>query len=525
MGLFDYAMENWQQIWTCLIQHLKLTGLAVLFAVIIGVPLGILINSVKVLNRPVMAIANLVQAIPSLALLGFLIPLLGIGTIPSVGMAVVYSLLPIVKNTSTGLRNIDQETEETARGIGLTAAQVLLRIKLPLALPIIMAGIRISAVTAVGLVTLAAFIGAGGLGYLVYSGIRTINTNMILSGAVPACLLALAIDHLAAIIEGAVTPISMRADAKSIDRAKIRRHRIWRSVVLAITALGFLLVVTVAIIGSFVKEGKTVTIGSKAMTEQVILGHIYAELIEAKTDIKVNRYFELGSPRIVFEALKTGEIDMYPEYTGSIYTLIMKETAVRKGDETYRMTKEFVEKTQGMVMLDPIGFNNTYIVMTTKETAEKYNLKNTSDLVAHASQLIGGFDMEFMNRKDGLGALVDGYGIKFKETVAIDGGAPKYLSIVNNQIDASDAFSTDGVLLKYNLALLKDDKELFLPYHAVPLVKASTLEKYPELRGIFNSLAGKITDEDILKLNYQVDVEQKKHIDVAKNFLKERKML
>jgi osmoprotectant transport system permease protein len=153
-----------------------------------------------------LGVANVVQAVPSIALLGFLVPFLGIGEKPAVCMVVVYSLLPIIKNTATGLANINQQTVEAAKGIGMTQFQVLTRVKLPLALPVIMAGIRISAVTSVGLVTLAAFIGASGLGYLIYSGIRTVNNYQILSGALPACLLALLVDFGVALIEKAVTP-------------------------------------------------------------------------------------------------------------------------------------------------------------------------------------------------------------------------------------------------------------------------------------------------------------------------------
>jgi osmoprotectant transport system permease protein len=173
--------------------------------------LGILISYIAPFKKPVMGFANVVQAIPSIALLGFLVPFLGIGEKPAVFMVVIYSLLPIIKNTAIGLSSINTEMIEAANGIGMTQFQVLTKVKLPLALPVIMAGIRISAVTSVGLVTLAAFIGANGLGYLIYSGIRTINTNQILAGAAPACFLALFVDFAASLVEKAVTPVCFRA--------------------------------------------------------------------------------------------------------------------------------------------------------------------------------------------------------------------------------------------------------------------------------------------------------------------------
>jgi osmoprotectant transport system permease protein len=206
VNLFTFLVQSAGEIATRLFQHLQLTLLSIFIATALGVPLGVLISYRRRMKKPVMGVANVVQAIPSIALLGFLIPILGIGEKPAVFMVVVYSLLPIIKNTVTGLSGINAETLEAAKGIGMTRIQVLTKVKLPLALPVIMAGVRISAVTSVGLVTLAAFIGANGLGYLIYSGIRTLNDYQILAGAVPACLLALLMDFLFSLVEKMVTP-------------------------------------------------------------------------------------------------------------------------------------------------------------------------------------------------------------------------------------------------------------------------------------------------------------------------------
>lgn len=206
MQLLTYLFEHITDILERGLQHIQLTLLAIGLAVLIGVPLGILISYIKPFKRPVIGFANLVQAIPSIAILGFLVPFLGIGEKPAVFMVVIYSLLPIIKNTAAGLSSISGETLEAAKGIGMTDFQVLVKVRLPLALPVIMTGIRISAVTSVGLVTIAAFIGAGGLGYLIYSGIRTVNTLQILAGAIPACILALLVDWVGAFSEKLVTP-------------------------------------------------------------------------------------------------------------------------------------------------------------------------------------------------------------------------------------------------------------------------------------------------------------------------------
>ena len=210
MALFEYFTKNIGSILFRLVEHIQLTGIALIAAVLIGVPMGILISYVRPLNKPVTGFINVVQAVPSLALLGFLIPFLGIGEKPAVFMVVVYSLLPIVKNTAAGIANMNAEMLEAAKGIGMTRLQILFKVKLPLALPIMMAGIRISAVVSVGLVTIAAFIGAGGLGFIIYSGIRMANTNMLLAGAIPTCLLALLVDFITSIIERLVTPKCLR---------------------------------------------------------------------------------------------------------------------------------------------------------------------------------------------------------------------------------------------------------------------------------------------------------------------------
>ncbi len=209
-GLMSYLSQQYEYVGELLMSHIRLSILSVAVAIAIGIPLGILIADKVKAQKPVLGLANVVQAVPSLAILGFLVPYMGIGSNTAVFMVVLYSLLPILKNTCAGLANINPDVIEAARGIGMTRRQVLFKVKIPMALPVIMAGIRISSVTAVGLMTIAAYIGAGGLGTLVISGIQTDNSSMILAGAIPACLLALLMDFVMARVERAVTPIALR---------------------------------------------------------------------------------------------------------------------------------------------------------------------------------------------------------------------------------------------------------------------------------------------------------------------------
>ncbi|MDR0525597.1 MAG: ABC transporter permease subunit [Spirochaetaceae bacterium] len=516
--------QNRAEILRFLIEHCRLTVLAVLLSTAIGVPLGIAVSYMKKLRPFILGLANIVQALPSLALLGFLIPFLGIGTRPAIFMAVVYSLLPIIKNTVTGLDSISQDIVEAATGIGMTSRQILLKVKLPLALPVIMAGVRISAVAAVGLVTIAAFIGAGGLGYLVYSGIRTVNTAQILSGAIPACLLSLGIDFLTARIEGFVSPIAFRKDIQSLDKMRIRKILMQRRIGLAAAGLcvaGFMAGMAVS---KKPQAEKTLILGAKDYTEQNLMSELYGQLIEAKTDIQVVRLFDLGGTQIIFEALKKNEINMYVEYLGTAYSSILGQSAYLSKTEIYEFVKkEFAEK-YGLQMFPALGFNNTYALAVRRDTAEKYQLASISDLAKVSSGLIMTPTMEFMNRFDGLPGLETRYNLRFKEVIGMD-GVPRYTALINRQSDVIDAFSTDGLLAEFDLVILEDDLQHFPPYDAIPLVKPELLKTFPELPEIFELLAGQIDEKAMREMNYQVDVLKQKPETAAKAFLTSRGFL
>lgn len=209
-SLLNFFKENSEIILQRLGEHIQLTFLAVGFAILIGVPLGILISRYRKSAGIVIGIANVIQAVPSLAMLGFLIPVVGIAEKPAIIMVMLYSLLPIVKNCYTGLININSDLLEAAKGMGMTKRQVLFKVQIPLAMPVIMAGIRISAVTAVGLMTIAAYVGAGGFGKLVYEGIQGLHYEKIFAGALPACILALLFDFLIGLLEKVTVPKGIR---------------------------------------------------------------------------------------------------------------------------------------------------------------------------------------------------------------------------------------------------------------------------------------------------------------------------
>lgn len=522
MSFWQFLVDRQGQIIELLIQHIQLTSIAVMVSIIVGVPLGILISRYAKLHKYVMGFANVVQAIPSMAILGFTIPLLGIGTVPAVFMVTLYALLPIIKNTATGLSNIPKDTLEAAKGIGMTELQVLFKVQFPMALPVIMAGVRISAVSSVGLMTLASMIGAGGLGYLIYSGVQMVNNNMILAGALPSCLLALLVDYVFGIIERAVTPISMRENAalptsrEALDKMLRTRRRTIR------IAAGFMAVMLVAVgVGSIDSAQSKVVVTSKPYTEQQVMGNMAAELLEEYTDLQVVRKLNLGGTQVCHNALTSGEVDVHVEYASSMFMAVLGQEISRDRDYIMNFVRDQYAQQYDLAVLQDWGFNNTYGLAVRKETAEKYNLKTISDLVGVSDQLVFTPTFEFSNREDGMIGLVDTYGLKFKEVVPVDGGL-RYTAIVNGDCDIIVAYTTDSLPAEYDLVFLEDDKAFFLPYYAVPVVRQDLLDQYPEVAEALNKLAGELDDTTMAELNRQVEVDSRLPEEVAETFLRER---
>lgn len=512
----EYILENKSEIFSLLLEHIQLTAISVGLAIAIGVPLGILICYIKKLHKPILGLANLVQAIPSMALLGFAIPLLGIGTVPAVCVVILYSLLPIIKNTFTGIMNINPQTVEAARAIGLTKAQILTKVQIPLALPVIMAGVRISAVTAVGLMTVAAYIGAGGLGFLVYSGIRTLNNNQILAGAIPACILALIVDYIVGLVEKLVTPISMQKEEKQ-RKVSVRRRQ--KGILAGSMAVILCILVILPVVNSNTNE-KVISVGGKDFTEQFVVTHLVADAIEERTDISVERRTNLGGSQVCFSALQSKEIDLYIDYSGTLYGDLLMYPSNSDTEEVYNTVRKDMSDKYDIEVLKQMRFNNTYTLAVTQETADKYNLSEISDLKVSGNQLKMGSTLEFLQRDDGLPGLMSAYDFTLKNTVGLD-GSPRYTALMNDEVQIVDAFATDGLLKKFDLVVLEDDRHFFPPYFAVPVTRPEVLKEYPEVEEVLNELGELLTDEVMTELNYKVDELGMKPATVAREFLEE----
>lgn len=522
-GLTGYATANSEKILELLGEHIQLTFVAVIFAILVGIPLGLLISRYDSFKKPVLGVINIIQAVPSMAVLGFMIPIFGIGYKPAIIMVMLYALLPIVKNTSTGLEGISEQTLEVAKGIGMTGAQILFKVQFPLAMPVIMAGVRISAVTAVGLMTLASYIGAGGLGYLIYSGVQMVNPYMILAGAIPACLLALLMDWVFAFVEKWVTPLSLRAKAKlPANMQEVNRYNNTKKWSYRIVSAVLVIAVAIGAFSTVELDDKTVSVTSKYYPEQLLLGNMASDLIEAHTDLKVNRKLNMGGTDICLNALTSGEVDIQVEYTGSMYASVLKQPVDNvTADHIYNTVKEKYDDIYKLTVLDDWGFNNTYSLAVRKETAEKYHLETISDLAKVASQLTFTPTFEFSNREDGMLGLNRVYEMQFGKVVPMDGGL-RYTAIDNKECDVIVAYTTDAMVFEYGLVMLKDDKNFFLPYHAVPVIRQDILEKYPELEKALNTLSNELTDEIMSELNYRIEVGGETPEEVSKSYLKEK---
>lgn len=486
-------------------EHLQISLIALIIAIVIAVPLGLLLTRYIKVAEPIIGVAAVLQTIPSLAVLAFLIPFFGIGTTPAIIALTAYGLLPILRNTYTGIKEVNPSLKEAATGMGMNSFKRLTKVELPIAMPVIMAGIRTSMVLIVGTTTIAALIGAGGLGELILLGIdRGADINLILLGAIPAALLAIVLD----IILRGFEFISKRAGFKSF-------------VAMLIIAV---LVVTTPFLFNGDKKADLV-IGAKLGAEPAILINMYKILIEDATDLDVELEKGLGKTAFVFSALEQGSIDIYPEFTGTaIVTHLGEKAESNNPEEVYKQAKEGMNKKYDMAFLQPMTYNNTYAVTTTKELAKKYGLQSIGDLKKVENQFTAGFTLEFKDRYDGYVGMQEVYNLDIATVKTMEPGI-RQQALSDGEVDVIDAYATDSYMIEFDLVALDDPKNLFPPYQGAPLLREETLIKYPELEEILNQLGGKITDDQMRQMNYQVDYKNKSPEKVAQNYLTEQGLL
>lgn len=269
-------------------------------------------------------------------------------------------------------------------------------------------------------------------------------------------------------------------------------------------------------------EEKTVVIASKPMTEQYIIAEMLTQLITHHTDIKVEQKLGIGGGTSnIHPAMEKGEIDIYPEYTGTGWMFVLKEDFMADPDALYTEVKAAYAEKYQIHWSNLYGFNDTFGIAIKKELAEELDIKTYSDLAAHSGELTLGAEYDFYEREDGYPGLKDVYGFDFDEKKELDIGL-KYQAISSDEVDVINVFSTDGRLKEVGLVVLEDDKNFFPSYFAATLIRQETLEEYPLLEEIMSMLDDKISNEEMIEMNYLVEIEKKDPKQVAKDFLVEK---
>jgi osmoprotectant transport system permease protein len=486
--------------------HVRLTLAALAAGILLAVPAGVLVRRMRTLEAAVLALAGVVQTVPALALLAVMVPLLsglglpGIGTLPAFLALVLYSLLPILRNTVTGLHGLDPAVLEAARGLGMTRGQRLRAVELPLALPVIVAGVRTATVWTVGMATLSTPVGAPSLGNYIFGGLQTRNTAAILTGCVAAALLALVLDGL------------VRAVAVGLSS---RRRGVLAGAVLCLLALAGWAWTAAWTRGA--STSRPILVGAKTFTEQYVLAEILARTVEARTGRPARTLTSLGST-VAFDALRRDEIDLYVDYTGTLWATVMG----RKGPGASRRDVEgevrrWLLDEAGVTLVASLGFENAYCFAVRRETAAHLGLRTLGDLASHAGEISLASDYEFFAREEWR-AVEAAYGLSFRERRTMDPSL-LYAAIAAGSVDAITAYSSDGRIEALGLLVLEDDRHAIPPYDAVVLASKHLAREAPDVLAALRDLEGAIDVARMRALNRMVDEEGRSPAQAARAFL------
>jgi osmoprotectant transport system permease protein len=478
-------------------QHVLLSAAALGLGFLISLPLVVVASRNARIRWPVLGFASVVQTVPSLALLALFYPLLlavstlwqhvfghgfsALGFLPSLLALTLYSMLPILRNGVTGLTNLDPAVIEAARGVGMTDRQLLWRVELPLAAPVIMAGMRTAAVWVIGGATLSTPVGQTSLGNYIFSGLQVEDWVSVLFGCLAAVVLALGTDQLLGLVEAGIAT---------------RRPRLaWVGLVLLLAGVG------AAGAGSLASAGRPAyVVGAKNFAEQYILAAVMTDRIRREGSPATTRA-DLGSV-IAFRALASNGIDAYVDYSGTVWTTVMKRRdALPRQQMLQEMTRD-LRKDYGVVLLGALGFENAYALAMRRDRAESLGIRTISDLSRHAPELRIGGDFEFFARPEWR-ALRERYGLRFGEQRQFQ---PTFLykAVASKEVDVISAASSDGRIRAYDLVVLEDPLQVIPPYDAI-LMLAPARAADPILRRALGPLVGTIPIDLMREANYMVD--------------------
>jgi osmoprotectant transport system permease protein len=499
--------------------HASMTALAAGVAVALSVPLGVAVARRPRLRAAVLGVVGIVQTIPGLALLALMVPLLGaFGFWPALVALVLYALLPVLRNTVAGVLGVDAAVLEAADGMGMTLRQRLLSVELPLAAPVILAGIRTAVVWTVGMATLSTPVGQPSLGSFIFGGLQTRNFGAVLVGCGAAAVLALALDALlgavqagvarrqrgralfglaglgAVLLAGVVAP-SLAVPASSA-RAELRG---------ASTAMPNVEGRAAPRGASSPPELHTIHVGAKTFTEQYSLARVIERRLES-AGLAVERHESLGST-VAFDALRNDDIDVYVEYTGTIWTAYMKREAPSSSWGTLALASGWLADQHGVRLLGALGFENAYCLAMRRERARELGIGTIADLSMRARELALGSDYEFLQRPEWK-RLEDSYRLSFARTTSYDPSF-MYPAVAGGQVDLITAFSSDGRIDELDLVVLADPARAFPPYDAVLLLSPRAAEQAAVVRAL-EPLVGAIPVQRMRQANQMVDRDQDK---------------
>lgn len=496
--------------------HLRLALLALAVATVVSLPLGVVASRVAWAERAVLGIASVIQTIPGLALLAVMVPLLGAIGLPSIGVLpaaialCLYGVLPILRNVVTGIAGVDPAVREAARAVGMTPRQALRLVELPLAAPVIVAGVRTAAVWLVGMATLSTPVGAPSLGNYIFAGLQTRSYDSVLVGCVAAAALALVLDGLVRALESGVRerrPVRTRASAVALAALVL---------VAAGSAVGF------GFGGARGAgpnaSGATITIGAKTFTESYVLAEILAAHVARETPHRTRTLTSMGST-VVYDALRQGEIDAYVDYSGTLWTTVLRrEGEIPARDQMLDALARELESRDGVILVGALGFENAYALAMRGEDARRLGLRRISDLREHASQLAFGGDYEWFQRAEWR-AIERLYGIHPREQRPMDPSL-MYQAIEGGDVDVISAYTTDGRIPALGLVVLEDDRDAIPPYDAVILASARLRREQPDVLDALRALTDRIDATTMSRLNMEVDRDHRTPAQVAESFLR-----
>ncbi|MDD9895871.1 MAG: ABC transporter permease/substrate-binding protein [Gammaproteobacteria bacterium] len=472
--------------------HLILTLAALSLGIVISIPLGIWAAQSVVVKRPLLTIVSIIQTFPSVAILALVVALLGgqIGIVPAIIALVLYSMLPIVRNTVSGLETVADEVVEAAQGIGMSSYQILTRVRIPLALPVIIAGIRTAAVWTVGLATLSTLVGATSFGNYIFTGLQTRNLVSVTVGSIAAALMAVVLDSL---IGGIQWLVENKNQASSEKKYKQVKYAIIGALILSISFSAY----------SLLPEPETdFTIGGKGFTEQYIIAGLLSAELEA-AGFSVEQRLGMGT-EVVYTATANNTVDVYLEYTGTVWANIMNNSNNPGRDAVLAGVTEFIEGPEGMVNIGALGFQNRYALAMRKDRAQELGVTSIEDLIPIARDLIAAGDLEFFGRPEWI-TLRDTYNIDFAQKLTFD-PTLMYTAINEEQVDLIAGYTSDGRIAAFDLLLLEDPRNALLPYDSF-LLASSTAAENALFTETLESLVNAISDDEMRAANRIVDVD------------------